>query len=156
MFSCLNDEMAPEDTELQLLSAATLVNTPEFGLRGLRMRAKVLNVYDGDTITLGFVFRGEVFRKQCRVKGVDCAEIRTRNESEKAVGLRAQIRTRELVSDSIVRVEFDNQEDKYGRLLGVVYIRDGRRLDSVLIEEGLGYAYDGKQKRQFEEWYTRK
>jgi micrococcal nuclease len=145
---------APTDDETELLSIATIHSAKEFGLANKRIRAKVVDVYDGDTITLAFVFERTVYKKQCRVKGVDCAEIRSKNTEEKETGLRAKQRTTQLTYNTIIRAEFDKDEDKYGRLLAFVYLADGRRLDEVLIEEGLGYPYSGEHKQPFEQWHA--
>jgi endonuclease YncB( thermonuclease family) len=123
-----------------------------FSLTSKSFDAKVIDVYDGDTITLAFEFGREVFQKRCRVKGVDCAEIRTRNKAEKATGLAAKARTTELVLGKIVRAVCDGNEDKYGRLLAEIYVLGVGRLDCILIREGLGYAYHGEHKTKYEEW----
>jgi len=133
-----------------MLSSATLENTLEFGLSGQTIRAKVIDVYDGDTLTLAFVFNGSLYHKRCRVKGVDCAEIRTRNSNEKRAGILAKERTHALVYSQIVKAEFDSKNDKFGRLLAWIRLSDGRRLDSILIDENLGREYHGERKSEFE------
>lgn len=145
------------DDELEQLKAATLENTPDFGMKGKTIRAKVIDVYDGDTITLAFVFHGQTFQKKCRVSGVDCAEIRTRNAVERAVGFQGKDLTSTLTLDKIVTVEFDkSKDDKYGRLLGIIWLDDNKtRLDRRLIDAGLGCEYNGERKRPFADWYVK-
>lgn len=132
-----------------MLNSATLENTLEFGLSGLTLRAKVVDVYDGDTITLAFVFNGAMYHKRCRVKGVDCAEIRTRNSNEKRAGMLAKERTHSLVYSKIIQAEFDSRNDKFGRLLARIRLLDGRYLDTILIQENLGRVYHGEHKTEF-------
>ena len=61
-------------------------------------RAKLDRVVDGDTvdalIDVGFDIW---FKKRIRFKGVDTWESRTRNLEEKALGLKAKARTKELL-----------------------------------------------------------
>ena len=57
----------------------TTIDVPEFSLSGYKCYCKVLDVYDGDTITLGFIFSKNIYKKRCRLEGIDCAEIRTKN-----------------------------------------------------------------------------
>ena len=45
--------------------------------------AKCIDVYDGDTITMQFQFRGEYNNFKIRVKGVDCPEIKPKKSDYK-------------------------------------------------------------------------
>lgn len=139
--------------QVNMLESATLKNTVEFTLQGRSCEAKVIDVHDGDTITLAFVFGNQICRKSCRVEGVDCAEIRTKNNEEKTVGLEAQKYVSELILNKIIWVEFSNCKDKYGRLLAGIYPqRGGERLDKTLIAMNYGYEYHGEKKKKFNEW----
>jgi endonuclease YncB( thermonuclease family) len=134
------------------LALATLENTTELTLVGQSMDVKVVDVHDGDTITLAFVLGSQIYHKSCRVAGVDCAEIRTKNKEEKALGFQATEFVKGLVLGKIVWAEFEHS-DKYGRLLATIYInRGGERLDKILISKGYGYEYHGEKKKKFEEW----
>ena len=129
-------------------------NSPEFTLAGQQCEAKVIDVYDGDTVTLAFVFAGHIFRKRCRVDGVDCAEIRTNSAEEKGVGLEAKEFVTALLLNKIIWVEFSTEGDKYGRLLGKIYTKKGGvSLASMLISHGYGYEYHGEKKQKFEDWH---
>ena len=61
-------------------------------------KAKLVRVVDGDTvdalIDVGFDIW---FKKRIRFKGIDTWESRTRNLEEKALGLKAKARTKELL-----------------------------------------------------------
>lgn len=138
-------------SSIDVLQKANLENTPKFTMAGIKTRAKVIDVYDGDTITIAFPFAGGIFQKRCRIYGVDCAEIKTKNINEKALGLEAKQYICNITLGKIVNVEFDKNEDKYGRLLAIVII-DGNRLDKLLIQKGYGYEYFGEKKKIFGEW----
>jgi endonuclease YncB( thermonuclease family) len=136
------------------LTLATLENTPELTLVSHKCEAKVVDVHDGDTITLAFILGGTIYHKSCRVAGVDCAEIRTKNKEEKKFGLEATEFVKGLVLNKIVWVEFTDKDDKYGRLLATIYpVRGGESLDKTLVTRGYGYEYHGEKKKKFEEWH---
>lgn len=140
------------------LASATLENTPELTLVGHKCEAKVVDVHDGDTITLAFILNGTIYHKSCRVAGVDCAEIRTSNKDEKKVGFEATDFVKELILNKIIWAEFtdglDDKKDKYGRLLATIYPQRGdESLDKILIAKNYGYEYHGEKKKKFEEWH---
>ena len=63
---------------------ANLDNTVElFSLEGQEHLAKVVDVYDGDTIKCVFPIHNKLYRWNCRLSGVDTPEIRTRCSIEK-------------------------------------------------------------------------
>ena len=140
------------DTELQ---KATLQTAQEFGVCGYKAEAKVVDVYDGDTLTLAFRFCGKIFKKRCRIEGVDCAELRSKDEEERRVGNVAKDYVSNLVLNKVVWVEFSESSDKYGRLLAQIFPKKGgASLAAILISAGLGYEYHGEHKRAFRDWYA--
>lgn len=129
------------------LEDCTMENTEEFSMKGRRIKAKVIEVYDGDTVTLAFKFDSSFYRKRCRVKGVDCPEIRSKSEDEKNRAIQAKLFVRDLVLNKVVFAVFDSKEDKYGRLLADILVND-MKLSEIIIEKGHGYSYDGGKKKQ--------
>lgn len=140
-------------SEQNNLALATLENTPELTLTGLKCDVKVIDVHDGDTITIAFFFGGRIFRKSCRVNGVDCAEIRTKDKEEKQLGLQATQFVKDLLLNKIVWAEFSDKNDKYGRLLATIHV-DSTTLDKILIQKGYGYEYHGEKKQKFSSWHN--
>lgn len=124
----------------------------EFSFEGQFKEAKVLSVYDGDTITVAFPFGGKMFKWNCRLIGVDTPELRTRNLKEKEFGYKVRDFLREKILGKIVKLSCKDF-DKYGRLLVEVY--DSDTTDSInnwLIDNGYAFAYDGGTKQKwFEE-----
>ena len=55
--------------------------TPEdcrpFDLSGEIIKCKVFKVYDGDTVTLGFIYNKKYYKKSCRLFGIDTPELRS-------------------------------------------------------------------------------
>ncbi len=143
-----------ENTEISL-EKSTMENTPIFNMLGRTCLVKVIEVYDGDTLTISFPFDGKIYRQRCRIDGVDCAEIRTRNKVEKAFGFEAKNHLEPLLFNHIVQARF-NKSDKFGRLLATVWFvqqESGITVDKYMIEQGYGYEYHGGKKRKFEEWF---
>ena len=121
-------------------------------------KAKLVRVVDGDTvdalIDVGFDIW---FKKRIRFKGIDTWESRTRNLEEKALGLKAKARTKELLESISSKSGYFRIKSygmgKYGRVLADVYIQDtdGNHIwvNKTLIDEGHAYVYDGGTKKVF-------
>ena len=58
------------------LRGMTDTKIARFSLKGNNVSAKVVQVYDGDTCDLVFDYRGELMRYNCRLKGINTAELR--------------------------------------------------------------------------------
>lgn len=109
--------------------------------------ARVLKVVDGDTLKVEFQGR----RESIRLIGIDCPESKKNAKAKEdakrsgqdietmiALGKRATTFTNGLVKKGdIVKIEFDiQQKDKYRRLLGYVYLFDGRMLNEEIVKAG--------------------
>ena len=115
-------------------------------------------VVDGDTvdamIDLGF---DTWIKKRIRFKGVDTWESRTRNLEEKAKGLAAKARTKELLTEVTIKPKCFRIKSygtgKYGRVLGELFILDKDNneicVNKKLIEEGHAYIYEGGKKQKY-------
>jgi len=121
-------------------------------------RGKLERVVDGDTIDALIDVGFDIWvKKRIRYKGIDTWESRTRNLEEKAKGLEAKARNKELlevVSDKpgyFLLKSFG--VGKYGRVLGEIYIRDAQgtemMINNTLVSEGHGYFYQGGKKQVF-------
>ena len=111
----------------------------------------VLKVVDGDTIDasidLGFDISLE---KRIRLAGIDSPESRTRNLEEKALGLESKEwlkKTLEGAKDIIIKTEKPDSTEKYGRIIGHLFINDQETsLNNQMIDEGYALAYEGGKK----------
>lgn len=142
----------------EVLSDKTKENTSFFSLDGETHDAKVVYVYDGDTMHVVFKKFGQYYRWNCRIMGVDTPELKTKNEREKKHGLKVRDATREALMHRIVKVKCSTF-DKYGRLLiDVVMPDDMQKTDSSdplmlsqwLIQNNYAYAYDGGTKKSWD------
>ena len=111
---------------------------------------KVIEVYDGDTITIAAYESGELFQFQVRLIGIDTPEKRTKDENEKLVALIAKMFLEELLLYKTVQLKNIGM-DKYGRILANVYFEDND-VSSLLISNRLGVPYFGKTKSVPTNW----
>ena len=121
-------------------------------------RAKLERVVDGDTIDalidVGFDIQ---IKKRIRYSGIDTWESRTRNLEEKAKGLEAKARNKELLLEVSSKSGYFRLKSygvgKYGRVLGEIFIEDDEgkqyNINETLVAEGHGYVYDGGKKKLF-------
>ena len=133
----------------------------------------LIKVLDGDTIDcwidLGFDLK---IKKRIRYMGIDTWESRTRDKEEKAKGLLAKARNKELLEQGVFKLKSFGQ-GKFGRVLGEVFVspdyvgehivecldnpdnqidlsHDGWvSVNDILIEEGHAYDYHGGKKKDF-------
>ena len=116
-------------------------------------KLKVNRVIDGDTVDATIDCGFSIFiKKRIRLAKIDAPETRTRNKAEKARGLKAKERLKELIKDNknnlVVQTELD-KTGKFGRVLGVILAKyqesefQGRylNLNQQLLTEGLVEIY---------------
>ena len=115
-------------------------------------KISVLKVVDGDTIDaeidLGFDIKG---KKRVRFMGINAPESRTKDLEEKARGLAAKDRVKQLL-DGCENIQLKSHGvGKFGRCLGEIFldIIDGQEkitlesLNELLIKEGHAKEYHG-------------
>lgn len=117
---------------------------------------QVENVYDGDTIKI--IYPGlppELGKLSVRFRGVDTPEIKGKCDSEKKKAISAKNFTKKTIEKHGNNVLLENMSwDKYGgRLLADVYVIEKTtvgykkvNLSDLLIKNGHGRKYDGKQR----------
>ena len=115
----------------------------------------LVKVLDGDTIDcyidLGFDLK---IKKRIRYMGIDTWESRTRDLDEKAKGLLAKARNKELlevVSDKPGYFRIKSYGvGKYGRVLGELFVKGHEKsVNELLKENGHAYEYHGEKKKVF-------
>ena len=121
-------------------------------------RGKLERVVDGDTIDALIDVGFDIWiKKRIRYSGIDTWESRTRNLEEKAKGLEAKARNKELLMEVSSKPGYFRLKSfgvgKYGRVLGEIYIEDkeGKQynINETLISEGHAYIYEGGKKKIF-------
>jgi micrococcal nuclease len=128
--------------------------TPMLNMKGNAYLAKVVYIYDGDTMHVVFKEFGSYYRWNCRIIGVDTPELRTKNEEEKKMGYEVRDILRDMFMNKIVTVNtFDF--DKYGRLLIDIVFEDEElnettALSEWLVKHNYAYSYNGGTKKAWE------
>jgi len=127
---------------------------PYFSFKENTFYGKPCNIYDGDTFSIIFNYKGELIKYRCRCLGYDSPEMKPslKNENrihEKELAIKAKNRFIELISKhetKMIKIEcFDF--DKYGRLLVNVFnLIDKESVNDIMIKEGFGKVYDGGKK----------
>lgn len=133
------------------LENLTLQNCEKFSFKNLEVYAKVLKVYDGDTITIGFFYHNKQIKVSCRLLGIDTPELRTKNQKEKEQAILARDYLKNKINDSIVKILFDDF-DKYGRPLITIYKKKYLRtinINELMVKKGYAYNYNGGKKEVF-------
>ena len=107
--------------------------------------AKVEKVVDGDTIDiaidLGFSLH---YKTRVRLAGIDTAEKNTE------LGKKTKAYVKQTLEGYVMRIQ-TTKPDKYGRILGEVFLADGTSFNKSLISQGLAKAYDGGTKTAWTE-----
>ena len=121
---------------------------------------QVLKVVDGDTIDadidLGFDIS---LTKRVRLSGVDTPESRTTDLKEKALGLEVKEWLKKNIDGKkniLIKTELPDSTEKYGRILGRLYV-DDVCLNDRMISEGYAWEYaGGTKKKDFDELLTKR
>ena len=112
---------------------------------------EIKSVVDGDTIDvvidLGFNI---LFEQRVRMAGIDTPESRTKDRFEKSLGIESKEYLKKHLKDAksiIIKTEKMDSSEKYGRILGWVYINgDTVSLNDMMINDGYAWGYMGETK----------
>jgi micrococcal nuclease len=100
-----------------------------------RQRFRVARVVDGDTVKIK---TGETLR----YIGIDTPETKHPKKPVQYFGKEASAFNKQLVDGKVILVEFDvTQRDKYGRLLGYVFLPDGTFVNAELVRKGYAQVW---------------
>lgn len=108
-------------------------------------------VVDGDTIDVDIDLGFNVsFYQRVRLAGIDTPESRTTDKYEKELGLEVKKKLGEYLAnatDVVIRTEKPDSTEKYGRILGWLYL-DGaeKSVNETLIAGGYAWEYMGDKK----------
>ena len=141
----------------------TYDTTPKFTLNNRKFSAKVLDIYDADTITVCIFLEGFNYVKlNVRLYGIDTPELRG---DEKTKGIEARNYLIKLLTNIIIDKDTYTRNDireminidtymvevlfgdfdKYGRPLGTIY-KDGVNINQLLVTDGYAKEYFGGTK----------
>ena len=109
----------------------------------------VLNVHDGDTITV--LKEGQ--NVKVRLIGMNAPEIYNYQKTPQCFGTEATQHARILLKNLPVRIETDPSQDtydKYGRLLAYAFLPDGTNFAEHMIAEGYAHEYTYRLPYQYQ------
>ena len=115
-------------------------------------KCKINKVLDGDTvdIDLDLGFNIVLANQRVRMAGVDTPESRTANKEEKPRGLLSKKKLAEKLpvgSWQIIETQRSyNNDEKFGRILGVFILEDGTQVNDWLIKNNYAVPYKGDNK----------
>ena len=116
--------------------------------------ARVIKVYDGDTITVAAYYPShkecKLYKFSVRLYGIDCPEMRGGSSAERNAAVIARDFLHDLLYNQLIQLN-NISLDKYGRLLADVKLGD-ISCSELLIEKRLAVKYDGKQKHTPSNW----
>ena len=98
--------------------------------------ATVVRVVDGDTVDVRVIGT----ERRVRVLNIDTPETVDPNQKPECLGTEATAYTRSLLDEGdVVSLEYDKErEDRYGRILAHIVLKDGRVVSTELAAAGLG------------------
>ena len=138
----------------KLVTIKTDKDVPYFNFKNKSFIAKPCHVYDGDTFSVIFDYRGELIKYRCRCYGYDTPEMRPllknpNRDHEKKLAYAAKARIIELLEahpSKLIKIECLDF-DKYGRLLIKAFNNvNEKSINEIMVEEGHGKWYDGGTK----------
>lgn len=144
------------------LRKCTRDNTPKYLFQSKKFYCKVIDVYDGDTITIAIALRKKIYQYKVRMYGYDSPELKPLKSLEnreiiKKKAKAARDTLKNMILNKIVVIQIEaGTWDKYGRLLGTIYTKNNRGLtiksynfniNQYMIDNGYGYPYFGGKKR---------
>ena len=119
----------------------------KYSLKGQVHPALIYKAYDADTVRACIFVDGKVSWRSVRIQHFDSAEIKTKDAIEKELAEEAKARTKELTDNKICCLVC-GKFDKYGRLLADIINPDGVDVSQTILQEYLGFPYEGGKKKQ--------
>ena len=134
---------------------------PLYSMKGQVYRAKVVDVYDGDTCTVVLQQNFRYRKYKVRMLGYDSPEMKpSLKHDNRDIEMESARRAREALMEHIynkIVILHCDKFDKYGRLLGTIYphyenenqVGGGFSFNQILINEEFAHEYHGGTKKPF-------
>ena len=155
--SCLEENKYHEKE----LKANSFNDLKLFTFEGTITKAKVVEVYDGDTCTIVLFNNNLPIKLKFRMHGYDSPEMKPRKDIEnRSLHIQAAIIARDKLKEKVLNKIFwvcFVEEEKFGRAMGSLYeISDKNKftgtekcINTWMIDKRLGKPYQGAKKEEF-------
>lgn len=121
-------------------------NTEEFSFKGITIEGKCVKVYDGDSIKVVIPFANKLSKITIRLISIDTPEMKDLNQKVRDYAYFVRDRLRDKIFDKLITVEL-HDNDKYGRCLANVYLKDAEgnkeHINKWLLDNKYAIAYNG-------------
>jgi endonuclease YncB( thermonuclease family) len=141
------------------------IKTPEFTLNGTCTIGRLVDIIDGDSLSIILPVFNNYYRYSVRINGIDTCELKSKNQENKTLALQARSCLLKLVTGTDYPITCSRQEikqilnknvflvylnclnfDKYGRLLAEIYTDSDVSFSKHLLDNKLAYKYTGQTK----------
>ena len=125
---------------------------PNVIFKDCRIRARVIDVYDGDTITVIFLIENTPVQFKIRLSGIDTPEIKSGKKklnSEKIAAIKCRDYLNSLIGNKIINLTILDWDKYGGRLIGIISLNDNTIINNVMINHGYARLYEGKKKKKW-------
>ena len=132
-------------------------NVEEFSFNGLKVQAKIVYIYDGDTFKACFRWLDKIYKFNFRCANYDSPELKPLKKNftnellrifERNKALKSKLMLENVIKpeERLVTLEL-GKFDKYGRILAKIYIPEMEcSVNDYMIKNGYGKIYNGKNK----------
>lgn len=127
---------------------------PLFTFDGINCRAKVVDIYDGDTFKLCMHYNKKIIKINCRAMGYDSSEMKPKlNIINRDAHIKKAKEDKQYLIDLLKQTNYlvyvrCYRFDKYGRVLVTLYPKKSSKksINDIMIETGHGVPYYGGKK----------
>ena len=138
---------------------ATDKNTPTVSYENQKKKVKVLRVIDGDTVDIAMYHEDtqKIFKYRIRLYGIDTPEkkplksLPNRDREIESAKKATQAMHDKVEENNHIMYMLFYKPDKYGRLLGTLYDRQGNDINKWMVEHGYATEYFGQTKKSFDQ-----
>ena len=87
-------------------------NTKPFSLKGIECFARVVHIHDGDTLTAIIPLLNDFYKFSIRLAGIDTCEIKSPNEKNQTLALKARDRLIDLIKTTNKETKEEDEDEK--------------------------------------------